>query len=156
MSKKLKVLKEFDYDPIKSYRNGNPYTIAFVYMQNESFCVKGGANDVHKFILDYTDGKPYIVHKTYFGDGESRWFVSIENLSGKNQAYINGPKWPSENCEREYDFSYGIHYNDNKIIKKVRNVMRHELIVFSEDGNRFTKKFRRVPRGWIKELDQFC
>ena len=53
---KLPVKQEFKYEIIGCHRDVNPYTMAFVYPQKgKPFIVKGGLNDVEKYLEDYTD-----------------------------------------------------------------------------------------------------
>ena len=81
---KLKIRKEFEYSPIGSFRNCNPYTIYWVYPKTgEPYIVKGGMNDV------------------------------------------KGVREPR----------YG-------------RLMNQELV--------FEKVVKRIPRGWIKELNPYC
>ena len=122
---KLPVRKEFEYQPVGSWGDGNPFTIAFVYPKNEkAFAVKGGLNDVKRYIKGLHI--PCIVHYPFFRN-ESVRFTSIEvyGLKPEFRVFVESSRWP---IDKQF-MSYG---------KPV-----------------FQKKVRHLPRGWMKELDPF-
>jgi hypothetical protein len=122
----MKVIKEFEYDKIDSWRDGNPYTICFMYTKNTSGIIKGGAKQVEKFIE--SDIKvPCIAHFTYFHRGATRRNVIFKNFK-QNRIYFT------------YDWDSGLCRKENT------------LSVLRVNGNEI-KKIRRIPRKWMKELD---
>lgn len=80
------------YTIIGSYRNGNPYSIYFIYPKDESpFIIKGGANDLEKWIERYKT--PAIVHITYWKHGFSRRVIQIINVDRNIYTYKKKGKW---------------------------------------------------------------
>ncbi|MFA7219033.1 MAG: hypothetical protein WC119_00710 [Synergistaceae bacterium] len=150
MKKELAVKKEFPYNVIHSWRDGNPFTIAFVYpKKGEPFIVKGGANDVNPFLG--TLKTPCIAHIGYWKGNKCRYNgIKFFGFNSRYKIYCQS-RWPKENRKTYDDIGNPI------ITKSVRNVFRHRLMVFDERaiGEVFNKSFRHVPRKWIKELDQF-
>ena len=145
----LPVKAEFPYNPIGSYYNGNPYAIAFVYPQKgQAYIVKGGLVDVEAFLIRQTE--PCIVHIGYFAKGKARCtHTEIRGLSPDYKAYISYPQYPREN-EVYYDEDF------HKIVP-VRNIMRRTVTVVDAKSRKtiFEKKLRKMPRKWMKELDQY-
>jgi len=68
---KLEILKEFEWNKIGSYSNMNPFTIVFCYpMNGKHYVVKGGANDVQKYLKQIKI--PTFTNTTFWKHGESR------------------------------------------------------------------------------------
>lgn len=145
---KLPVKKEFDYSIIGSYRNVNPFTIAFVYPKNsKAYIVKGGLNDVKRYLE--ADKEPSIRFFTMFHKKKSRTNVKIHGLNESFSVGFLGPKYPSENIRHD-DF------HNPYVEKNVRNIMRHELYVGYRSGKTiYKKRLRKIPRKWMEELNEF-
>lgn len=121
----MKVVKEFPYSRIRSFTDLNPYTICFVYTQNEpkGFVVKGGVNDVNEFLKSTNESR--MEFRTFWYHGKSRGHVQFENFT--------------------VDF---ICWDFDKKIKHIK--YRHPT-----EGRKILKSVKRIPRRWMKELDQF-
>lgn len=121
-----------EYNKIGSFINGNPYTISFIYPKDsDPFVVKGGSNDVEMYLRDFNKIKiPYVKHDTYWRHGTHRRRVTIENLGNGIKGYVSG-------------------------INKKRTGY-FEIILNRSFQRIFRKEVKRIPRKWIKELDQFC
>ena len=71
--KDLPVKKEFDYNPIRSFRDGNPYDVAFCYthpLYHRPFIVKGGFQEVRKYLTKLNIPKVSIIPSTLEEDIE--------------------------------------------------------------------------------------
>jgi len=125
------VKKEFPYTRFGSFRNENPYTIAFIYPQvSEPYIVKGGYQNVRE---EYDRiCQPAIVHETKWYHGSHRTTIRLFNLPSNIEIFER-----SKNCTF---FSAC-----NKHIKWA--------IVNKKTS--FIHPLRRLPRKWIQELDQF-
>ncbi len=136
---KLPVLADFDYDKIFSFRDGNPFEIAFCYTSKryhrfEAFVIKGGSKDVDHYIKQLNF--PMVVFKTFWRHGRARKFVSFENFR----------TWTATG-ETPYLVPVNRRLNRNKPCYFYRN---HE-VRFSQ---RIWLTFRRFPRKWLPEYDQ--
>lgn len=123
---KLEVRKEFPYNKIGSFRKVNPFCIAFVYPKSsmdDSFIIKGGLNDVKNFLSEYPF--PFIVRYTLWKNGRQRgyWSSNIKYLS----------------ILRNFKNVNGKFF----LYEGMKIIFKKEVI----------KKLNRVPRKWIKELD---
>ena len=123
---KLQVRKEFPYNKIGSFRKVNPFCIVFVYPESskdDPFVVKGGLNDVENFLLKYSF--PFIANYSLWFHKKQRgyWKSNIKNLS--------------------------IRRNFKKVNGKI---YLYEGFVITFYGQ-IIKKLNRVPRKWIKELN---
>lgn len=134
----MNIKKEFDYNPIGSYRKGNPYTIAFCYpypLYAKSFIVKGGIKDVVKFLR--SQKLPMIVHYSMWRHGITRGYVDVIGFDKKYSFYIT-KSWSS---------------------RKTKEKRNWELIATYSKNGRFKREilaeFKRVPRKWLKELNPF-
>lgn len=127
----MKKMKEitFEYDRIRSWKDGNPFTIAFVYPQkSKPFVLKGGCNDVEFFLRNELK-EPAIVNKTYWYRGSHRGSTIIYNNSNKDIYF----------CKDE----------DGKFTLKM--FIRENNNVFMQ----IIKTVKRIPRKWMKELNEF-
>jgi len=137
MKENFPIEKEFEYNKIGSWYDGNPYTIAFCYPKDFSpFIVKGGIIDVRSHIEKKMLGKAFLVYYTMFWKGKTRTIIDIYLGNTKNSAYLRN----RENLCNKHQ-----HY---------------QLIVFLKNTNvsgtlSFEKWFRRPPRKWIKELNPY-
>ncbi len=124
MYKKLEVVKDMEYSPIRSFTDANPYTIAFVYPRNgKGIVVKGGANAVEEFIKI---GYPVsLVYLTFWKDGIHRSFASIYGMEN-------------------------VYLNRNATNDKGRLHKKHwELVYYPLDSKEvITKRYRKPPRGF--------
>jgi len=147
---KLKVRKEFEYNQIGSFRNVNPYTIFWVYPKTgEAYIVKGGLNDVESFV-DSHQRVPAIIHYQYFRHGSSRGgFKFTGNILSNIKINIS-------------QFN---HYgkSDRAREKCSIRVYKVQPLHFSYERNSYSSKelifekiVKRIPRGWIKELNPYC
>lgn len=140
---KLTVVKEFPYNPIHSFKDGNPFTIAFVYPKDgRPFCLKGGANDVEKWLEKNMSDRNYLLHETWWRDKRSRSSIKIYLHRKEYQAYIfrDTVHLPLKDWPRE------------TIMKQ-----RGRKISVRKDGKTvFEKHVRRPPRCFPKELHPFC
>lgn len=154
MKKEMPVRKEFSYSPIRSWRNGNPFVIAFVYTRkDEAFIVKGGLTDVELWLENFSKNTPCFVHLGFWKDKSCRHTqFKIFGLALRYSSYcFQG--WPREN-KSYYDDQFNL-----KVVKNVRNIYRHRLVIYDKNGDGrtalFEKSFRRLPRKWLKEFDKF-
>ena len=121
----------FPYDRVGSYRNGNPFVIAFCYCKNgEKFVVKGGHSVVDPYLQNYP--VPMIVHRTIWNNKHSRF-----------TAGVSGRGWPSGSVfiirnfkradKRGWTFKFFIHPSAS----------------FRAEFSR-----RRLPRRWMREFNE--
>ena len=118
-------LEEFniEYKPA----NSCPFTIAFCYPKiSEPFVVKGGWDDVEKFISSKKE--PLLVHITYWWRKTHRTVISTYNLS-----------------QDIYFKEVGLFPKRWKIFTFDKGHIKKDLAIV-----------RKVPRKWLKELNQFC
>jgi hypothetical protein len=137
--KKLPVLANFMYDRIGSWRNCNPFVMAFCitskkYFATTKFIIKGGSKDVEKEVKKRH--VPMVVWWTYWWRGHCRTigptFSNFRNYSvtGDNP-YVHGIQpWRINQGPRFYR----------------RYEVRYQQKVW------FT--VRRFPRKWLPEYDQ--
>ena len=129
----MKVRKEFDYDIRKSFRNANPFTIAFCYpypLYDTNFIVKGGLNDVEKFIKK--QNTPIIVHYSMWRHGRSRNIIRFENFNKKYAFHFIRKEYPKGKMQ---------------LIKIEGNLRRSNREVLAT--------FKRIPRKWLRELNPY-
>jgi len=147
MSKQLTVAKEFAYNKIGSFRNANPYTIAFVYPQVGEACViKGGLNDVKKYAE-----KNYpiaIVKYTFFSKGKHRGYY---RFNGEKDGYYirfikSAPSYKAQPEEWGFPAKEGHRCQVSVSGPFLSGVGRQEV---------FKKELRRLPRRWMKELNPY-
>jgi hypothetical protein len=154
----LEVRYEFSWEPIRSFKDGNPWTIAFIYPRKEAgFIVKGGFNQIQEWVAA-SGIKRALIHYTMFGhqmnvnggiDKTNRSSIHVLTGLPTVQAFVNnvtvdtatGKKMPKN---RRWRLS--VYTTDGK---------KHRP--FSGDGSTLAldKRLRRPPRCWPKELDQF-
>lgn len=128
--KKLQVRKDFEWSTIGSYRNGNPYTIIFVYPHPDfgiPYIIKGGSNDTDKYLNKVTLYVPAMVYKSWWWHGDSRGMWRLKNVN----AFIIKNHW--KKCPKKYTLRVDTGKLSGKILKHMR----------------------RIPRKWIKELDPY-
>jgi hypothetical protein len=141
MDKTLKIAKEFPYNKLGSYREANPFTIAFVYPQSGEACVvKGGLNDVKKYIdANYPIA---IINYTFFAKGINRGYYRV---NGEKKGYHISFK-KSRPSYRKEEGMWG---------HPAKQGHRCMVIIFGMGGNCFEKEVRRLPRCWMKELNPY-
>lgn len=134
MPNTLRIQKEFPYDRINSFRNGNPYIIKFIYpSEGKPFIVKGGSRDVDKYINENVS-VPAIINVTWWHHGKHRsmWRGHLINISVRKPVLCPDKNW------KYSQFGY-------EIMAAKSNTFKYELI----------KKVRKMPRCWLKELNGF-
>lgn len=130
--KKLQVKREFEYNKIGSWSEGNPYTIAFCYpKKSPPFIVKGGLVNVRIYVEREALTESMIVHYTLFWHKKTRTTFSIYLAKNFISAYL---------FER---------------INEKNKKQRYELKISNSCGLFTLKWFKRPPRRWIKELNPF-
>jgi hypothetical protein len=128
------------YNPIGSFKRGDPFTITFVYPSNSKpFILKGGHKDIERWLLTY--GEPCIIHNTYWHRAKSRSSITVKNF--KVPILIAEQSWYSELWKKE-------------------NISKRKKWAFIVDKSHFfahTPKvvvaMKRLPRKWIKELNPY-
>jgi ribosomal protein L25 (general stress protein Ctc) len=138
----MKKLKEIDL----GYTNGNrrfgrePYTIAFAYPRNHKpILVKGDADTVEEYL---EKNYPNCFYALNIHRNKRSWVVFRAFVNGYD-VYIN-----KKDVNNSVDYSF----ESRKPTKE-----RHVLTVYNQKTREqvFKKQFRKMPRSWIKELDQF-
>jgi len=127
---KLAVYKEFPYSRVGSWAFANPYAIAYCYPKDRKpFIVKGGLKDVYPYLagLDF----PMVVHNSLWRQGKSRSFAYLHGVKELHLGY-NFKRLSSRRTNRDPKFA-------------LRDRLTSENV----------KTFRRIPRSWIREIDQF-
>lgn len=138
--KSLYVLKEFPYNQIGSFRDGNPYSIQFCYTNphfkkstpSGEFIVKGGSIQVSNYLKRMHI--PMVVFISYWRHGQSR---------GLLPQFIN---FEFHNTKRIKPFYAPSNY------VKMRGRWFYRNFKLMYDGNVATM-FRKIPRKWIPEYD---
>ena len=138
--KPMHVMTAYDYDRIGSFRNGNPYAIAFCYCsktfnKHGEFVIKGGARDVERKLdsLDF----PLLVFMSYWRHGRSRFcYPSLKNFK-RFSAAESKPYWSPTDYRRDY--------------KQWRSFYRKWVLKFC---GKTILSVRRVPKKWIPEYDE--
>jgi len=165
---RLAVKKEFSWNKIGSWKNGDPYTITFVYPKNNKpFALKGGANDVEGWLEDNMANVSYVAHHTWFCSTKPKKFwprtymplhrrrIRVNLVSDKYIADI------SKEAKR-VEIGEGPHFGCMRY-KYLRD--GYSLTVLKKDESKWRnrgeeiigeKKFKRVPRCFPKELEEFC
>jgi hypothetical protein len=124
----------------------NPYTIAFVYQQNgRNFVIKGGQIDVDREVARVVTG-PAIVHRTFYKNGKATT-ETPKIINVKRKLYF----YPPSKVDR-----LG-HKHPRYTIRLIAG-KGEKVVAKRQDGcpYSFVHYMKRIPRGWIKELDQFC
>ncbi len=139
MKNQLPVLADFDYDRIGSFRQCNPYVIAFCYTSKkyhrlESFIIKGGSQDVTYYIKQL--GFPMVVFTTFWRHGRSRRMVMFENFK----------HWTATG---QTPFVNQIQRRINR--EKPCYFYRNHEVRFCQ---RIWFTVRRFPRKWLPEYDE--
>jgi hypothetical protein len=136
---RLSVLADFPYNPIGSFTNGNPYTIAFCYTNplympayDGRFMVKGGNQSVEDFLRRLHI--PMLAFKTFWRYKRARagypHFVNFKNFSRSNQEpYIR---------------------HTNLVRMDGRSFYRNTDVIYL---GKTLLTFRRFPRKWLTEYD---
>lgn len=133
----------FFYNRIGSYSQMNPYMIAYVYPRDEApFIVKGGCNDVDKVIKNYK--KPAVVHESYWQHGKAR-YVHVKSINTGLELSIF-PK-----TQKRTKVSCGS-YKIGTIMKLIDNKQKDK---YGHGKTVLEKRIRRIPRSWIKEIDDY-
>ena len=149
MDKTLKIAKEFPYNKLGSYREANPFTIAFVYPQSGEACVvKGGLNDVQKYVeANYPIA---IINYQFFHKGKHRGYYRFNGE--KDGCHISFKKSAPSYRQQEYNGGFG--YSAKQGHRCQVTVTCYEKGC-KKEGKGFKKELRRLPRCWMKELDPY-
>lgn len=135
----LPVKAEFDYNPIGSYRDVNPYDIAFCYphpLYHRPFIVKGGNQDVRKYLKKLNI--PMVVHHTYYQRGNHRRIVELYGV------------------EKGLYISKKFTYDDGKyLISKKFQLTASASPRRGRRNRKILAEFKRIPRRWIRELNLY-
>jgi len=130
------VRKDFSYykDSLHD-RGSNPFTIAFVYSRyHEPYVVKGGWKDVDRYLENQKE--PLIAHTTFWKDRWFRLFIRIYNT--KTSIHHSDQGWELVG-------------EDGKRCKK------HVLYTWMNNGEKVViASFKRFPRKWIKQLEEWA
>ena len=127
---KLPVKFDGQYDKIRSYTDGNPYSIWFIYQQKGNpYIIKGGARDLVKWVEnEFSDkNKLAIVNKTYWHHGKHRSYWDGINIGYYVSKLKNG-KWELYAYPEKQMFG-GVVYLE--------------------------KQLRKPPHRWIKDIDKY-
>ncbi len=125
--KKLKVALDLPYTKIGSFRNRDPYTIAFVYHPaGHGVVLKGGLNMIEVELK--SKKTPALVNMTFWYHGRHRSYWTLKNVPDVHLSFT----FIKDNIKK-----YGRPY-----------------VILDNKGN-VIKKLRRVPRCWIKELNKY-
>lgn len=135
--KDLPVREDFAYSPRGSYRNFNPYDVAFCYphpLYDRPFILKGGHQDIRKYLKKMNI--PMIVHHTFYKKGNRRIVYEFYCVEKGIQ------------IQKRYNFS--------PETKKYLYSRYFELTLFNfTNPKKVLAKFKRVPRRWIRELNLY-
>jgi hypothetical protein len=131
--RKIDIKAEFKYNPIGSWKRGDPFTIAFIYpSKSKPFILKGGVNDIEKWLKGFKE--PAIIHRSYWKRGKSRKSVEVVNTLAS--VFIIDRTWYTELWEQ-------------------KNIDPKKKWAFIVDKNNVIVAMKRVPRKWIKELNPY-
>ena len=116
--------------PPNNNRNwmGGAYTLAFVYSNKGNFLVKGYLDEVRDYVKK--NYKKYFVNYSLWSDGQHRdiWDFWKDSIGiHKPSRFFKTNKWEFR--------TYSCSYNPDRNIKKLY--------------------FKRLPKCWVKELEQF-
>ena len=154
----LEVKAEIPWEKVRSFTDGNPWCIAFVYpRKGKAFVVKGGINQVQEWV-SASGIKRALVHYTMFGHNPNGHGGTDKTNRSNIHVYTGSP------TVKAFVHRIGI---DRLTDKKPPKNRRWQLTVFTTDGKPhrpfsgegstlvLDKRLRRPPRCWPKELDQF-
>jgi hypothetical protein len=140
--KDLPVKKEFRYNPIRSFRDVNPYDMAFCYphpLYDKPFIVKGGHQDVREYLKFLNI--PIIAHHTLYRKKSHRTVYGLYCID-KNIQIRRDYRWEEET-------------------RKYRKATRYNLLLHKKNMHGFMEKvkvlatLKRIPRRWIRELNLY-
>jgi hypothetical protein len=149
-STRLHVAKEFPYNIIGSFRDANPFVIAFVYPRNDKPCVvKGGCNDVEEYIkVNYPIA---FVYETMWKEGKSRTNYLVVGCKKSLVIHLVSPRTAMFIAKHSYENNR--HYD--KPIRWHLTVFERKGMYLSSGKPLFEKYMKKPPRSWIKELDPY-
>ena len=118
----IPIRKEFPYTKIRSFARANPFTIAFIYPDDEldfPFILKGGLIDINYFLDSYKI--PFIGYKSFWYHSEHRgiWSTNVTGILIKHQ---------------------------------IKPETKYEIIRYTPGRAELLKTVKRIPRKWMKEL----
>jgi len=146
MGKKKAIIREFPYNKIGSYRRMDPYSIVFVYPRiGQNYILKGSIIAIKEFIDEKLT--PCIAYYQFYHHGESRGYANVHLPDRPVKAHNNLRVSAYLSSHAKTDDNLDFHRKHWKLSVYARDVTCH--------GCLFKKRYRRPPRGWIKELDQF-
>lgn len=132
----MKVVKDLGFEN-KPYTSCNPYTIAFVYTKKKpkGFIIKGRLSLVNDYLNEFEE--PMIIHKSFWHNGRSMCHVSFKGFKEKiySSHVYSGDKYIS------------VHYYKKE---DTPSLFKHIPV------QHVIKRVKRIPRKWMKELNEFC
>ena len=128
----LPVKKEFEYNPVRSFREGNPYAMVFCYphpLYHKPFIVKGGYKDCNLYLggMDF----PVFAHFVFFYKGTTRRLFKF------------------------YNVDEGIYLLDKRRGRNKTWELYHRNRSIPYENRKLLAEFKRVPRRWIRELNLY-
>jgi hypothetical protein len=110
----------------------NCYTTAFVYPRPpaESFVIKGGIVDIHRFIMTKYTTHPAIVHYVLYHLKGRKSYCSLINMG-----YLRIRRGIPTKFQWNRRYYYIIDLRKTQLLP--------------------LKELRKIPRGWMSDLDQF-
>lgn len=152
----LKVLKEFPYDPIGSWSESNPFTIAMVYFKNgNSVCLKGGKREMKQYMKEESlfTSNSYVVYYNLYHKGKSRQTISVKLKSKKYSASITHNIRHFERRKKcEFGGSNTMHVKSGFRISAYLTPSS----IYEQRREVFDKLVKRPPRCFPKELHPYC
>lgn len=147
----MKVLKEFQWNKIESFKQRNPFTISFCYpIDSEPYILKGGSKDIMQYISRIEE--PTVVNLTFWRHKHSR---NIYKMVGKNSEGIHISrkikKIPYKNYYQYRVCGWEIYFIDNnkkisigeynKIPKSFPKKLKNFILNHKNEQNSLIKKF---------------
>ena len=110
----------------------NCFTLAFVYPRppEESFVVKGGIVDIHRFIMTKYTTHPAIIHYVLYHIKGKKSYCSLINMG-----YLRIRR----QIPTKYQWNRRYYY--------IIDLRRTQLLPI--------KELRKIPRSWISDLDEY-
>jgi hypothetical protein len=128
---------EFTWDPAGSWRNGNPFTLAFCYpAEGSPYVLKGGSRTISNVMSKVTI--PTVVHMTYWHKGKSRYMPMTFGFPSNVSIYFwrNAHKGSKRNGPRRYA---EIVVRTNKSLSEKKFKMRRFPRCFPEQLREYVK-----------------
>jgi hypothetical protein len=138
---KKPVEETFPYNKIGSWCNGDPFAIAFIYPKSKEKALhvfKGSWKTILQKIVEEYKLRPCLVYGYFYCRGQRRMVARV--------------------LYDEVNSNYSIYLSKSAIRgHKLGFYKKHwQLSIFRKGAEQvFEKRFRRPPRNWLKELDQY-